>query len=561
MPRIIFRPYNIEIEAEAGETILDAARRAGIYIRSVCGGKGSCKKCLVKILSGNYKAEEQIGDYVLACRATCVDICEVFIPPETRLGVQKLLSRAKIKLEVEVSPRVDARVLQDGSLEVYYRDKPEITLLRTSGSTFKVLGLAVDVGTTKVVMYLVDLLTGEIVFESSFTNPQIRFGDDVISRIEYCRKHRDGVKVLQRLLIDKLNEEISRALSSLGLSRENIVDAVFVGNTVMTYILLGDSDVVNLVESWYRVDKRLYETQAVDLGLHINERASITALPCVSRFFGGDLIADIIATKMHEKEELQLLVDIGTNTQVVLGCSEWMIATSGPGATAFEGWGVTCGVRATEGAIEKVRIQDDKVEYTTIGNVKPIGLCGSALIDIIAELYRNGIIDEQGKFVKKSGRVRERPDGTREFVVVDKSESGTGADIVITERDIANIIDSKATVCALVSTLLRKMRLSTRDISRVYICGAFANNIDLTNAVYIGLLPEFPNAEIVFIGNGAIAGAYMTLVNFELRKLSEDIASKITYIDMVNDSDFLEEYQANLSIPGKRELFPSIYSS
>ncbi len=561
MPKIIFRPYNVEVEVEPGETILDAARRAGIYIRSVCGGKGSCRKCLVKVESGDYKSEEQVGEYVLACKTICIDTCEVYIPPETRLGVQKLLTRANVKLEVEPLPRVDARVLPDGTVELYYRDRPDLTLARASSSSFRMLGLAVDVGTTKVVMYLVDLITGEVLHESSFTNPQIKYGDDVISRIEYCRKYRNGVRTLRRLLIEKINEELSRALVMLNVSEEQIVDAVFVGNTVMTYVLLGSADIVNLVESWYRVERKIYEIPASELGLNINGRAIVNVLPCVSRFFGGDIIADIIATKMHEKEELQLLVDIGTNTQVVLGCNEWMIATSGPGATAFEGWGVTCGVRATEGAVERIRIIDDKVEYTTIGGAKPIGLCGSALIDIVAELYRNGIIDEQGKFTSKSSRVRERPDGVKEFVIVDKSETETGADIVITERDIANILDSKATVCALVSTLLKKMRLSVKDISRVYICGAFANNIDLTNAVYIGLLPEFPNAEIVFVGNGAIAGAYMTLVNYELRKLTEDIASKVTFIDMVRDSDFLEEYQANLSIPGKRELFPSLYST
>ncbi len=560
MPKVIFKPYNIEVEVGPNETLLDAARKAGIYIRSVCGGKGSCKKCLVKIESGNYKTEEQVGEYVIACRTICLDTCEVFIPPETRLGVQKILTRANVQLEVEPSPRVDARMLPDGTVELYYRDRPDVSLLKTSGTSLRALGLAVDVGTTKVVMYLVDLLSGKILHEASFMNPQIKYGDDVISRIEYCRKYRGGVKTLRKLLVDRLNEEVAKALEVAGASEEEVVDAVFVGNTVMTYSVLGKEEIVNLVESWYRIERKIYEIPATELGLNINSRAIVHVLPCVSRFFGGDIVADIVATRIYEKEDLQLLVDIGTNTQVVLGCGEWMIATSGPGATAFEGWGVTCGVRATEGAIEKIRIEDDKVEYTTIGGKRPIGLCGSALIDIVAELYRNGIIDEQGRFTSKSRRVRERPDGTKEFVIVEKTESGTGSDIVITERDIANIIDSKATVCALVSTLLRKMRLSVGDISRVYICGAFANNIDLTNAVYIGLLPEFPNAEIVFVGNGAIAGAYMTLVNYELRKMTEDIASRITYIDMVQDSDFLEEYQANLCIPGKKELFPSMQS-
>ncbi len=562
MPKIIFQPYNIEVEVDPNTSILEAARKAGIYIRSLCGGRGSCKKCLVKPVSGSFKFDPDavVGDLVLACRAYCVgDVCQVFIPPETRLGIQRLLTRAKLTLEVEPLPRITIRQ-EDSLFSIVYIDENR-PVRKCRGAELRAYGIAVDIGTTKVAVYVVDLFTGKIVREYGFQNPQMTYGDDVISRIEFCRKHQDGVKILQKLIVGKINEVIEEFCKENSIDIEDFIDGVIVGNTVMMYLFLGNPEVVKLVDSSYRPPRSFYIVKSSDIGLRINPEATVCVLPCVSRYFGSDLVADVLAVKMYEKDELQLLLDIGTNTQVIVGCREWMIATSGPGATAFEGWGITCGVRATEGAIEQVKIEGDKVLYRTIGDKPPIGLCGSGLVDLIAELLRNGIIDESGKLKPNHPRVRERPDGTLEFVVVPREESGTGNDIVITQRDIANILDSKAGVCALIATLLRKLRISIKDVEKVYICGGFATYLNLQNATYIGLIPEFPNAQVEYIGNGAIAGAYMALVNYELRLKAEEIAKTITYVDMVNDAEFLEEYNANLCFPGKRELFPSYYES
>ncbi len=563
MPKVIFQPYNVEVEVDENTSLLDAARKAGIYIRSLCGGRGSCKKCLVKLVSGEFKYDPDsvVGDLVLACRTYCRgDICQVFIPPETRLGIQRLLTKTQLALEVEPNPRITIRPEEDGAFTILYIDEGR-PVRKCRGSELRAYGVAVDIGTTKVAVYVVDLFTGKIVREYGFQNPQMTYGDDIISRIEFCRRNPDGVKILQRLIVDKISEVIADACRELSLSPDDFVDGVVVGNTVMMYLFLGNPEVTKLVDASYRPPKTLFRVNVRDIGLRANQEASIDVLPCVSRYFGSDLVADVLAVKMYEKEELQLLLDIGTNTQIIIGCRDWMIATSGPGATAFEGWGITCGVRATEGAIEQVKIEGDKVIYRTIGDKKPIGLCGSGLVDLVAELLRNGIIDETGRLKPGHPRVRERPDGMLEFVVVPREESGTGNDIVVTQRDIANILDSKAGVCALIATLLRKLRISISDIERVYICGGFATYLNLQNATYIGLIPEFPNAQVEYVGNGAIAGAYMALVNYELRSKAVEIAQMITYVDMVNDAEFLEEYNANLSFPGKRELFPSYYSS
>jgi len=312
----------------------------------------------------------------------------------------------------------------------------------------------------------------------------------------------------------------------------------------------------------YKVEipRKAFILNASDLGLNVNPYARVYCLPNAGRFLGGDTIGDILVSGMHKSPEISLLIDIATNVEVVIGSEGWLLATTAAAGPAFEGWGVRFGMRATDGAIESVKIdpQSLKAKYEVIGNTKPKGICGSGLIDLLSELFRNGLIDALGKFNRKieSPYVREGIDGY-EYVVVPKENSATGTDIVITEKDIANLIDSKSAACAAISVLMKKMRLSVEDITKVYICGAFGSYINPNNATAIGLLPEFTNARIIYLGNGSVGGAYLTLVSSKFRDEAIEVAKLLAYYDLLKDADFMDEYLAGFVLPGKKELFPT----
>jgi len=552
----VFEPYGRKIDVCKGETILDAAIKCGVVIRSICGGKGACKKCKVKIERGKYRLlteEAQLEDgTVLACQVVPEDDCTVYIPEESRLGIQKILHRGKLIIE-EVNPSIIIERFGD-----YVRVLDENGQILIEGRYVKPYGIAIDIGTTKIVIYLVDLESGNIVSEIYDINRQVIYGDDLMSRIEYCIRNRDGYRDLNRTVIECINSMIDRLCRSSNVDKRHIVNVVAAGNTVMTYLFL-NRDVRGFADSKFEVEKGSYTTTAGELGLDVHSKASVYCLPCVGRFLGGDVIGDILSSGMWRSDSMQLLIDIGTNTHVVVGCRDWYIATTGPGATTFEGYGVKFGMKAIEGAIERVWIKDGNVEYEVIGNVKPIGICGSGLIDLLAELFTNKIVDSQGRLRKNHPNVVER-DGKLQFIVVPSSKSGLGRDITIDEQDIKNLLESKASVCALITTLLKKVRIDISEIEKVYICGAFANYLNINNAVKIGMLPEFPNAEIEYIGNGSIVGSYLVLTNRKYRDIVENIANNLTYIEMINDSDFVEEYMAALTIPGKKEYFPTVWS-
>ncbi|NPB00043.1 MAG: DUF4445 domain-containing protein [Crenarchaeota archaeon] len=558
MVTVIFEPYGRRVEVSSNETILDAAMKCGVVIRSICGGKGACKKCKVRIDKGEVKLlseEAKLDDgTLLACQIVPVTDCVVYVPEESRLGVQKVLHKGKVRPE-ELDPWI-RKEYKDGKVVIIYREDGRV--IDERDKDFKPLGLAIDIGSTKVVTYLVDLETGRVLAEAYDINKQVIYGDDLMSRIEYCIRNKEGYKDLHRAVISCINDLVRRLVAISKTKVADIVHVVAAGNTVMTYLFLG-RDVRGFADTHFEVEKGSYRANARDLGLLTCKNAPVYCLPCVGRFLGGDIIGDILTSGMWKSDDIQLLIDIGTNTHVVVGCRDWYIATTGPGATTFEGYGVRYGMKAMEGAIERVVIRDGKVEYQVIGNVKPIGICGSGLIDLLAELFVNKIIDSQGKLRKNHPNVVER-DGKLEFIVVPASESGTGRDITIDEQDIKNLLESKASVCALITTLLKKVRLDLSDIKRVYICGAFANYLDLNNAVKIGMIPEFPNAEIEYIGNGSIAGAYLVITNYKYRDVVENIAENLTYIEMINDSDFVDEYIAATTIPGKKEYFPTVWS-
>uniref|UniRef100_A0A7C3MB76 DUF4445 domain-containing protein n=1 Tax=Archaeoglobus fulgidus TaxID=2234 RepID=A0A7C3MB76_ARCFL len=582
MPDVTFLPSGKRIEVEKGKTILSAAQKLGEGIRSLCGGKGSCGKCLVVVKKGKVKilseeAHEKFvreEGYYLACQTAILDNTEIFIPPESRLEKQQILSDFFVS-ETEVDPLIrvkffgdaflpeilskgnyrlacDAEV-EEGDLTLVLRGNEVIDVLEGESDAF---GLAIDVGTTTIVAALVSLKDGKVVSVASDYNGQIIFGEEVLSRVEFARSKNGGVKILQNAVVKTINKLIEKLLEKY-TSSDRIYDVVAAGNTLMTHFLLG-KDVDYLFSSPdVKIERKGYTVRAAEIGLNVNKNAELYCLPPVGRFVGGDIVGDIIASKIVDSATISLMVDLGTNGEIVIGSEGWVMATSVASGPAFEGYEIKHGSRAVEGAIDHVRIEGDRVIYSVIDNVKPRSICGSGLIDLLAELFKNGIVDAQGT-LKDHPRVIRTEEG-KEFIVADSSETATGKPITITENDIETLIKSKAAVCAGISVLTKKAGLKMEDIDEFYIAGAFGYYINFENAVTIGLFPEM-RAKVHQIGNGSLAGAYLVLTNTRKRMLAETIANMFAYFDLSTDADFIDEYRAALMLPGKPELFPKIYS-
>jgi uncharacterized 2Fe-2S/4Fe-4S cluster protein (DUF4445 family) len=457
------------------------------------------------------------------------------VPFESRIEGQKILSKAEIP-EIRPEPAVELR-------------PPPLPSF----------GLALDIGTTKLTAYLVDLATGKILGAESDYNRQLAYGEDLVSRIGYTVDREDGTKNMQRAVITVANDLIEKLCSARSADAGAIIDVCAAGNTVMTHFFIG-KDASPLLHPDAQVQRDPVLMKASSLGLRVNPEAKVYCLPCVSRFLGGDVVGDVLLSRMFESDEISLLLDIGTNVEAVLGSKGWLLSTTAAAGPAFEGWGIRFGMRSVEGAIDRLRIDPStlRASYSVIGETKPRGICGSGLIDLMAEMFRNGILDRLGKMNRKldSPWLRAGDDGY-EYVVVPARETDLGRDIVITENDVMNLIDSKAAACSTIGVMMKKMDLSVNDITKVYICGAFACYLDLNSSVEIGLLPEFPNAETKFLGNGAVGGSYLALVSRDRRREAGEIVKLMTYFDLLKDADFMDEYTAAYMLPGKRELFPT----
>ncbi|AKG91867.1 putative metal-binding protein [Geoglobus ahangari] len=589
MVKVVFLPSGKRAEAEKGKSILEIAQSVGEGIRSLCGGKGSCGKCKVIVRNGEYeinpephekfvsKKEREKG-VVLACQTYLMSDAEIYIPLESRLEKQQILkdfivSGKELQPDVRKEFYADAFLpevlskngyrlscspeVEDGDLTLVLRGN-EVIAVEEGDTRNEFYGLAIDIGTTTLVTALVDLNTGNVVNIASDYNGQIIYGEEVLSRVEFVFSRKDGLEILQKAVVESINKLVDRLLEGYS-SPEKIYDVVAAGNTLMTHFFLGMDINYLFKSSNVRVEKKGYTALASQLGLKVNENALVFALPPVGRYVGGDIVGDVLASGVVDSPYLSLMVDLGTNGEIVLGSEGWAISTSVASGPAFEGYEIKHGSRAVEGAIDHVEIVDGEVKYTVIGNKKPRSICGSGLIDLLAELLKNGIVDFQGNLDTKHPRVRRGEDGY-EFVVVEGSETETGEDIVFTQNDIDTLIKSKAAVCAGIAVLIKKAGITPADVDRFYIAGGFGYYINFENAVIIGLFPELPNAEVRQIGNGSLAGAYLALTSRKKRQLAETMAKLMTYFDLSTDANFMEEYNAALALPGKYELFPTIYS-
>jgi len=602
--RVTFFPGNVTTEVEEGETVLDAAVAAGVHIDASCGGAGTCGKCRVLVEGPHRPVETGADGHVLACQVIPEGELYVFVPAgrEVRKGkIHAIYSNAAFEVREPLAEsilvemerpslddnladlerlkcalgRPDARIAltalrrlpqtlrgsdwravatlaRDGSAE-------EIIEVRPSGDV-KDLGLAVDIGTTTVAIELVDLRSGKVLAQASDYNRQMVAGEDVLARIAYAEEK--GQERLQDLIVGTLNGLIERLCSPTdcgasdghGHRAEDIIALSIGANPAMVHLLLGLEPRSIRYEPYIPVVHVPPISRAMDIGLRAHPHAPVYCIPGRAAYVGGDVTADVLLSGMHLKDELALLIDVGTNGEVVLGNREWMLTCSTSAGPAFEGGEVSCGMRAMSGAIDAVRMTGGDLEFSTIDSGEPVGICGSGLIDLVAQMLLGGWIDRKGRIVADASGRRRDVDGVPSIVLHSGEE-----EISINEDDIANILRTKAAIYAGCSVLLDRALDFFGDVERVYIAGGFGSHIDVENAQTIGLLPDLPRERFEFIGNGSLGGARMCLLSSKARESAHSIFESLTYVDLSSSSKFFDQYSSALFLPHTDlDQFPSV---
>jgi uncharacterized 2Fe-2S/4Fe-4S cluster protein (DUF4445 family) len=422
-------------------------------------------------------------------------------------------------------------------------------------------GLAIDIGTTTVTVLLVNLVTGKIAGSAADYNGQIARGEDVISRIIYAGKGEGHLELRQRVL-DTINTLAERLCKHEGIRQEQIVKATIAGNSTMLHLLL-DIDAASIrLMPFITAVNHIPPLLGREVGLAANELASVDCLPNVASYVGADITAGVLSSGVQEAEDLTLFMDIGTNGELVLGNREWLVTCACSAGPAFEGAGVMHGMRATRGAIEEAWVSSDTFEPTcrVIGGVKPRGLCGSALISLLAELFIAGVIDKGGniKLDLDTPRVREGDHGP-EYIVAWANETESGEDITLTKVDIDNLLRAKAAIYAGYTVMADSIGVNLADVEQVLIGGSFGRYINVEKAIQIGLLPDLPWERFQFLGNTSVRGALLALLNRDLRAELVDIAAKMTYIELSADNTFYDAFTSALFLPHTDlTRFPSV---
>jgi uncharacterized 2Fe-2S/4Fe-4S cluster protein (DUF4445 family) len=506
---VIFKSDGKQISIHDGATVLEAAAQAGIILNSVCGGKGICRKCAVIL--------EPQPQEVLACQHRIHSDLTVTVPPESRFFEQKILARG-----IDVKDRIPL-------------ESPNIAA--------RVFGLAVDIGTTTVVANLIDMTTAETCATEATLNPQTRYGDDVISRIAYAQTE-DKLAELQKSITDCINELILKLCTRARIAPERINQACIVGNTTMNHIFL-KLPVTGLGRAPYKP----FSLDAADLspeqiGLRINPAGNVHTVQNIAGFVGSDTTAVALAVDVNSAEEQTLVIDIGTNGEIVLGTKDKLYAASCAAGPAFEGARIACGSRAAEGAIEATACDEADIALGVIGDSPPRSICGSGLVDLVALLLELGVLDSSGRFVQLQKLHRKLPEALLSRLIqhenqpaflLAQTENNT---VFLTQQDIRQTQLAKAAIRAGIKILQKKIGLKDDDIKHIFLAGAFGNYIHPESAMRIGLLPEVPLDRIHFVGNAASSGAQMILLSRKAQNQVKEIISKITYVEIAHEPDF-----------------------
>ncbi len=635
MPRsqVKFMPENRTIEVENGTSLLKAASIAGIYIKSGCGGKGSCGACKVVVLvgdpevvgTGNLTPEQITHGVRLGCRTLVQGDVTVEVPPESRLQEHQVLMgdvqkgfiketeddlllkyerhplATKVRLQI-TEPTITEnasdwarlymelkRVLQAGNkpiniplsvlqklpeslrqanwdVSVTLTDlDTEYTVIRVDqGNDRPTYGLAVDIGTTTVVVYLLDLLTGEIVDRQGTYNKQAKFGDDVISRIVYAVDTPENLQEIHQAVVDTINDLTDKILVRQDLDVQELATAVVAGNTTMTQLFLGVDPRYVRLEPYIPTMNEVPSVAAREIGLHLLPEGLVHSYPSVASYVGGDIVSGTLVTDMANGEDIVLFIDIGTNGEIVLGNQDWLVSCACSAGPCFEGGGIAFGMRAMPGAIERINIDTTTLDvtYKVVGSISPVGICGSGLVDCLAKLRDAGIIDRAGNFQlahpTNSERLRATPDD-KEFVLAWAHQAGGDKDIVITENDVKNLIRAKGAIYAGIRSLLTMVAVEIDMISRIVIAGGFGNYLNVHDSVEIGLLPDLPAENYQFIGNSSVKGARLALLSQNAWREALELSRKMTYVELSIGTTFMDEFVSALFLPHTDlSLFPSV---
>ncbi len=634
-PKVIFQPSGRRGYINEGKTIKQASQELGVDIEGICGEKGTCGKCKVRMEEGSFAKynidsqmnslsplneaekkqltpQQQRDGYRLACQAHINSDVVVFVPEESRLGKQLVRKTAReiaIELKpsvrkyyVEITPPtlddalgcwerlqaeldksfglsglvIDYQVLR-GLQNVMRRDNWKLTVSVwmnreivnvEPGPVEKSYGLAVDIGTTTVAAYLCDLSTGEIVATDSMMNPQVAYGEDVMSRISYSMTHSDGLKSMNQTIIKSINQMAGQAAAAAGIKRRAVIDMAIVGNTCMHHIFLNlDPQYIGRAPFPPALHHSA-DVKARDLGLMISPGAYVHILPIEAGFVGADNVGVLIAEEPYNQDEMLLVIDIGTNGELVLGNRKKLVSSSCATGPAFEGAEIKFGMRAAPGAIEKIKIDPDtrEVRFKVIGKedwntdleeVDAKGICGSGIIDGVAQLFVAGIIDRTGRFKTdlETPRLRVTKDQP-EFVIAWAEETSIGQDIVLCQRDVRNIQLAKGAMYSGAKIMMR--RLGVKKLDKIILAGAFGSYIDKESAAVMGLFPDCALENIYAVGNAAGDGARIALLNADKRAEADEIARKVEYIELTVEPDFQKVFSQAMWFPHMKDSFPHL---
>ena len=629
MPKITFIPVNISVDAKPDSSLLDVAKEAGVAIDAPCGGKGTCGKCIVRIVRGEVNSDslgvlsrDVVSDgFVLACKTKimCSDVV-VEVPEQsdrkggkftnaeedTRLVRHDLFPKKwhfdplAVKWYIDVPPpqledgmsdldrfiqRIqkdwgkkkvvcDLAVIrhlaetlrsEDGHVTVSLIREPErfhVIAVEPGNQTIDDYGIAIDIGTTTIAVQLVNLSIAKVVATLSDYNDQITCGLDVISRINYARKP-ERLEELQTRVLGTINKLIDQLSESHNIGNKKITNAVISGNTTMVHLLLGLNPEYIRLEPYTPTLLRSPRFTARDVGINIHPQSWIYISPNVGSYVGGDITAGILCTDLaSDTEDINLFIDIGTNGEIVLGNSDFLMTCACSAGPAFEGGGIGCGMRAALGAIEKVDINPESGEAycQTVGNSRPKGICGSGMISLIANLFKTGWLDASGKFSRSKKSDSIITEGRHaKYIIVPADKSETGKILSINEADIENIIRAKAAIFSACALMLEQVGITFEDLSKIYIAGGFGRFLDLDNATVLGLVPDLPREKFQYIGNSSLTGSYMILVSQEFRENQISLAKRMTYMELSTDPSYMDQYTGALFIPHTNpKLFPSV---
>jgi uncharacterized 2Fe-2S/4Fe-4S cluster protein (DUF4445 family) len=592
-------PVGRRAEIEAGASLLAAAQAGGAGLVSLCGGEGWCHGCVVHVVAGEVSppttaerqalTETQLSEGCrLACQAIPLGDVRLDIPPDSLTAPQRLQVEGRATevaadplvtgVDLRLAPptlrdlrsdaaRLEAALAEQGqpSVRISYpvlaalperlreqewtcravlRQGEVVAVLPLAS---RLVGLAVDIGTTKLAGYLVDLASGQTLAQMGAMNPQIAYGEDVISRIAHAEQHAQGRQQLQERVVAAVSEMADGLCAEARVSPDQIVETVVVGNTAMHHLFAGLPVRHLALAPYVPVASQALSLPVRDLGLRVAPGGYVELLPNIAGYVGADHVAVILATDLWRTSRTTLVVDIGTNTEITLAAGGRLLSCSCASGPAFEGAHIRDGMRAAPGAIERVCIVQGKVHIYTVGGQAPVGLCGSGILDAVAEMRAAGVLDASGAMQMGAEGVRSTEQGP-EYVLVAATQSGHGRDIVVTGRDVREIQLAKGAIRAGLDILLAEAGIDAGDVEQFLIAGAFGTYLDLSRAVRLGMFPEVPLERFRQVGNAAGMGAKQVLINAGRLRIASEVSRQVSYLELTTYPSFQERFLGALSM-------------